>query len=78
MPLIEHLASVMPRDATGEGYDYSAFLDALVNGTTCIKETGISDRAGGSDRTSSNGTRSATADLTRVVGGMAQGSRHYL
>ena len=32
MQLIEHLASIMPRDTSGEGYDYDAFLDVLVNG----------------------------------------------
>jgi len=31
--LIEHLATVMPTDTTGEGYDYHSFLDVLVNGT---------------------------------------------
>jgi hypothetical protein len=31
--LIEHLATVMPKDTTGEGYDYHSFLDVLVNGT---------------------------------------------
>jgi hypothetical protein len=60
VPLIEHLAKVMPRDGSGEGYDYHAFLDTLVNGATNIS------------------VKSMSSDETRVDGGMARGSKHYL
>jgi hypothetical protein len=31
MPLIEHLAGIMPRNESDEGYDYERFLQSLVS-----------------------------------------------
>jgi hypothetical protein len=39
--LIEHLAMVMPRSSTGEGYDYLSYLDGVTvasNGTRSSSE----------------------------------------
>lgn len=46
MQLIEHLASIMPEDASGEGYDYDAFLDVLVNGGAKDSTSGTDSRTG--------------------------------
>lgn len=67
VPLIEHLAKVMPRNDDGDGYDYHSFLDGVVNGdtssnsvktTSSVEQTGCSSGDGG--------------------GGMARRSKHYL
>jgi hypothetical protein len=41
--LIDHLETVMPRDPTGEGYDYHSFLDVLVNGTSSGVKHSLTD-----------------------------------
>jgi hypothetical protein len=53
MQLIEHLSDIMPRDSSGEGYDYDAFLDVLVNGG--------GGGGGGSKEEQFNGNNSNTA-----------------
>ena len=62
--LIEHLAKVMPRSSTADGYDYHSFLHGLVsNGVSTVnRSSSISEE-----------TR------VSVVGGMARSrSKHYL
>jgi hypothetical protein len=59
VPLIEHLAKVMPKDTNGEGYDYHSFLAGVHEYT-------------------SNGGKNMSVEQTKVSGGMARGSRHYL
>ena len=62
MQLIEHLASIMPKDVSGEGYDYDAFLDVLVNG-------------GGKENFHSN-ERTAAAAGNRNAVKSNEGNRH--
>jgi hypothetical protein len=74
--LIEHLANIMPRDASGEGYDYDSFLDVLVNGAS-----GNGTKSASVVSQSAISTSSApTESIDRAAnGGMARGgSRHYL
>ena len=75
--LIEHLAKVMPKDRTGEGYDYQSFLDVLVNGqppTDVKRASSISSEQMINKR---NSTISSSNE-TRITGGMARRSKHYL
>jgi Ca2+ insensitive EF hand len=62
--LIDHLADIMPKDASGEGYDYDAFLDILVNGGGKEISNGREQRTSAKENTLKgpnevgNGTRS--------------------
>ena len=74
VPLIEHLAKVMPRDGSGEGYDYAAFLESLVSdGMNGSVVTVV-----GADHGGVNGVGQGKTDHGGVIGGMARGSKHYL
>jgi len=84
--LIDHLATIMPKHPSGEGYDYERFLDTLVNGTSssnahisiCSDEK--SDERWNKTRQepASSQESSSETDYTRARGGMARSSRHYL
>jgi hypothetical protein len=73
--LIEHLANVMPRDASGEGYDYDSFLDVLVNGAS---GNGTKSLAAALPSTTTMATAPSDSADRSANGGMARGSRHYL
>lgn len=75
--LIEHLAKVMPRNGTGEGYDYQSFLDVLVNGQPVGDVKRMSSISSEQMISRRNSTVSSS-DETRVAGGMARRSKHYL
>jgi len=68
LPLIEHLAEVMPQTPTGEGYDYNAFIDRLVNGAT----------DGGMGMSITNGSSNHSSDKGGSASPSKRGSRHYL
>lgn len=73
--LIEHLANVMPKDPSGEGYDYDSFLDVLVNGASGNGTKGLSAVLSSA---STMTTAPAESPNGSANGGMARGSRHYL
>lgn len=67
----------MPQHTSGEGYDYSAFLDVLVYGTS-TKAIDNSTRTHDYGEMNGSGTiRNMAADDTRLIGGMAHRLRHH-
>lgn len=75
--LIEHLAKVMPRDGTGEGYDYQSFLDVLVNGQN-VGDVKRMSSISSEQMISKRNSMISSSDETRIAGGMARRSKHYL
>jgi hypothetical protein len=77
--LIEHLAKMMPRDGTGEGYDYQSFLDVLVNGQL-PQDVKRASSISSEQMISKRNSTIASSEQTRVnsTGGMARRSKHYL